>query len=64
VCPPIQVASALIPVSSRYTIVAPAGMITQPASAADLGTSLENLLTSLSESVSAAVVSELGRLTE
>lgn len=57
-------ASALIPVSSRYTIVVPAGMITQPASAADLGTSLENLLTSLSESVSAAVVSELGRLTE
>jgi hypothetical protein len=57
------VASALIPVSSSYTIVVPAGMMTPPASTADLGASLENLLANLSESVSAAVVSELGRLT-
>jgi hypothetical protein len=58
------VASALIPVSSSYTIVVPAGMMAPLVSTADLGASLENLLANLSESVSAAVVSELGRLTE
>jgi len=61
------VASALVPVSSSYAIVVPAGAsggVTRPASAAELDASLESLLANLSESVGAAVVQELGNLTQ
>ena len=57
------VASPLVPVSSSYAIVAPSaggnGTARQPASAAELDASLENLLASLSESVGAALLSKL-----
>ena len=58
------VASALVQVSSSgFAIVVPArgnGTGTQAASAADLGASLDNLLAGLSESVGAALRSQLG----
>jgi hypothetical protein len=59
------VASPLVPVSSSYPIVVPtsgSGSGPSLASATDLDASLQNLLTSLSESVGAAVRSQLGQL--
>jgi hypothetical protein len=59
------VASPLVPVSSSYPIVVPTsgnGSGTSPVSAMDLDASLENLLASLSESVGAAVRTQLGQL--
>jgi len=57
------VASPLVPVSSGYAIAVPSaggnGTARQPASAAELDASLENLLASLSETVGAALLSEL-----
>ena len=54
----------LVPVSSSYIIVVPAGgngTDTQPAGAAKLDASLESLLASSSESVRAALLRELGK---
>ena len=59
------VASPLVPVSSSYTIVVPAGAggtVPQPTSAAELDASLESLLADLSKSVGAALSRELGNL--
>jgi hypothetical protein len=58
------VASPLVPVSGSYAIVVPTGTGAQSASAAELDTSLENLLANLSESVGAALLQELGNLTQ
>ena len=59
------VASPLVPVSSSYAIVVPAGAsatVPQPTSAAELDASLESLLANLSKSVGAALSRELGNL--
>lgn len=58
----IVMASALVPVSSSYSVAVPAATITQPPTAADLNTSLETLLDKLSDSVGVALVSEFSKL--
>jgi len=55
-----MVASPLVPVSGTQAIVVPATATTQPATASQLAASMEATLSNLSESVSAALLKQLG----